>query len=103
MPVLAVKSLPSSTSAFAGSQAAQHKVRDFVCARASLAGPAMERAAAATPINANALVILVSSFGLPALRWPALATTQTALRPNVRQSLCSVCGVDAVSPKLACV
>src|SRR5579863_5761847 len=32
MPVLAVKSLPSSTSAFAGSQAAQHRVSDFACA-----------------------------------------------------------------------
>ena len=67
MPVFLVKSLPSSTSAFAGSQAAQQRVSDFSSALAApdQASPATLTASAAAndvfcqsmpfpPLNADA-------------------------------------------------
>src|SRR5574341_2559754 len=53
MPVLAVKSFDSSTSALAGSQAAQHSVSYFCCACA----PPLISAAAANAVAATALLL----------------------------------------------
>src|SRR5579885_3169813 len=60
MPVLAVKSLPSSTSAFAGSQAAQHKVKDLAWACAFWTGAAAASPAARIPATSNAFVMFGS-------------------------------------------
>src|SRR5690349_10971460 len=67
MLVLAAKSLPSSTKAFAGSQAAQQSVSDFPCACALFTDVAAIKPAAARPIRPVVLVMLVSSCALPAL------------------------------------
>src|ERR1051325_6664471 len=54
MPVLAVKSFDSSTSAFAGSHAAQHSVNCFCCACA----PPLISAAAMKALAAMATLLL---------------------------------------------
>ncbi len=54
-PVLAVKSLDSSTSAFAGSQAAQHRVMVLSCAKAALL-PRLRAVAAARAATPGSLV-----------------------------------------------
>src|ERR1700751_3255017 len=55
MPLALVKSLPNSTSAFAGSQAAQHRVSCLPCAAAGLL-PSTPRAAVASTADAAAFV-----------------------------------------------
>src|SRR5436305_11135821 len=71
MPVSLVKSLSSSTSAFAGSQAAQHIVSDLVCAaageHAAAARPPKRLAKASFPcISASSLEVrLLAAFSRP--------------------------------------
>src|SRR4029434_9884123 len=60
MPVLAVKSLDNSTSALAGSQAAQHSVSVFCCACA----PPLASAAAANAPAAMATLLMLNLIGL---------------------------------------
>src|SRR5476649_166071 len=78
MPVLAVKSLPSSTRAFAGSQAAQHNVSDLPSACAFSTGAETAKPAAIRPTNAKAFVMCV----LPLL--PAIAVTAQPSAPPKR-------------------
>src|SRR4029077_2484360 len=77
--VLAVKSFPSSTNAFAGSQAAQHNVSDFACACALSMGAAAASPAATSPVNIKALLILASFVEL--CRLLAVAARERAHRP----------------------
>src|SRR5262245_60351317 len=65
MPVLAVKSLDSSTSALAGSQAAQHSVNVFCCAFA----PRLVNAVAANTLAASATLLFRKLMRVSCSMW----------------------------------
>jgi hypothetical protein len=69
IPVLAVKSFDSSTSALAGSHAAQHSVIVLPCACAGVVAAPMPSAAATAPPAAKSAFI--RWFMRISLRWPA--------------------------------
>src|SRR5215469_4956335 len=101
MPVLAVKSLPSSTSALAGSHAAQHKVN---CLAAAGAGPARHDATmTAVAPNARIVRIIKSSLLSQALcACPATHTSScTQFGPDPRGKSRRCCLVLLLSERLS--
>src|ERR1700719_37304 len=81
MPDWAVKSLDNSTSAFAGSQAAQHKVSCLLCAPASPLQRAASPSAAAPVINRMHLFITPSLLAVPR---PPLGHQPPPWQPDVQ-------------------
>src|ERR1043165_4419118 len=85
MPVFAVKSLDSSTRAFAGSHAAQHSVRSLALALAPIATPALS-----TVPNRNRFSLLMNAsvratyvaFGWTAIAQIGAATGELASSPK---------------------
>src|SRR5215475_9816294 len=94
MPVLVVKSLPSSTSALAGSHAAQHRVN---CLASAGAGPDRHEATTtAVAPNARIVRIIKTSLLSQAICPPAchshfvVDADQSGLREKPRKTLFSI-------------
>src|SRR4029453_10671652 len=85
MPVFAVKSLDSSTSALAGSHAAQHSVRSFALALPPIATPALstvpKRNRFSLLMNASVRATYVALDGLRSRR-PAPRRAELASSPD---------------------